>query len=120
MTAAMVVKSLLSERGRLLIFDNLKHKKENYSLILLKDWTKLISMKNFILGIVLMFFVTSAWAQKYDYDKAGRLVKVTYPSGRKIYYYYDKAGNLVSVTESKKKRKELRAKTNVDHLSMAK
>lgn len=68
-------------------------------------------MKNLLLGIVLIFFVTSSWAQKYDYDKAGRLVQVTYQSGKKIYYYYDKAGNLISVRDSKKSRRELSAET---------
>lgn len=68
-------------------------------------------MKNLLLGIVLIFFVTSSWAQKYDYDKAGRLVQVTYASGKKLYYYYDKAGNLVSVRDSKKSRRELKTET---------
>lgn len=68
-------------------------------------------MKNLLVGIVMMLFVTSSWAQKYDYDKAGRLVQVTYPSEKKIYYYYDKAGNLISVRDTKKSRRELRAQT---------
>ncbi|MBX7158422.1 MAG: RHS repeat protein [Verrucomicrobiae bacterium] len=58
-----------------------------------------------------MVFIISSWAQKYDYDKAGRLVKVTYDSGKKIYYYYDKAGNLTSVRETKKSRRELRSQS---------
>lgn len=34
----------------------------------------------------------------YEYDAQGRLVKVTYPSGKVVTYVYDAAGNLVSVT----------------------
>ncbi|MEZ5404692.1 MAG: RHS repeat domain-containing protein [Verrucomicrobiia bacterium] len=71
-------------------------------------------MKNLLCSILLMVFVISGWAQKYDYDKAGRLVKVTYDSGKKIYYYYDKAGNLVSVRETKKSRRELRSQSKKD------
>lgn len=66
-------------------------------------------MKKLLCGVVLLAFAISGWAQKYDYDKAGRLVKVTYQSGKKIYYYYDKAGNLVSVRETKKSRREIKA-----------
>lgn len=33
----------------------------------------------------------------YEYDAQGRLVKVTYPSGKIVTYTYDAAGNLVSV-----------------------
>jgi YD repeat-containing protein len=71
-------------------------------------------MKKLLCGVVLLAFVISGWAQKYDYDKAGRLVKVTYPSGKKIYYYYDKAGNIVSVRETKKSRRELRSESKKD------
>lgn len=34
----------------------------------------------------------------YEYDAQGRLVKVTYPSGKVITYTYDAVGNLTSVT----------------------
>lgn len=86
-------------------------KSEIMSLVSKEKGTKLNIMKSLFLGMVLVFFVTSSWAQKYDYDKAGRLVRVTYPSGKKVYYYYDKAGNLISVRDAKKTRKELRAET---------
>lgn len=36
----------------------------------------------------------------YQYDAQGRLVKVTYPSGKVVTYTYDAAGNLVSVIET--------------------
>ena len=64
-----------------------------------------------LIGVLTFTFsVTPIWAQKYDYDKAGRLVQVTYAKGKKLYYYYDKAGNLISVTDSKKGHRKLRAK----------
>lgn len=36
-------------------------------------------------------------AQTYQYDPAGRLVSVTYDSGKKMSYSYDGAGNLTSL-----------------------
>lgn len=34
----------------------------------------------------------------YEFDGLGRLVKVTYPTGKVIAYVYDAAGNITSVT----------------------
>ena len=73
-------------------------------------------IKNLLLLVAALFLATSSWAQKYEYDKAGRLVKVTYQSGKKIYYYYDKAGNIVSVREIKKSRREIKAQNKSDSL----
>jgi YD repeat-containing protein len=39
----------------------------------------------------------AAAGERYEYDRAGRLVKVVYDDGSTITYTYDKNGNIVAV-----------------------
>jgi YD repeat-containing protein len=48
----------------------------------------------------LLVFPTSAHAERYVYDDAGRLISVVYADLSSIAYSYDDAGNMLSVTTS--------------------
>lgn len=60
-----------------------------------------MKQKIFILFIII-FFTISALAQKvkYLYDKAGRLIQVTYPNQTSVNYTYDNDGNRILKTVS--------------------
>lgn len=46
---------------------------------------------------ILLAAATMVTAETYEYDDAGRLVKVTWDDQRSITYQYDAAGNIVSI-----------------------
>jgi len=51
-------------------------------------------------ALVILAFIFSAAvlsAETYEYDDAGRLIKVTWDEQRSITYQYDAAGNIVSI-----------------------
>ncbi|MCX6623425.1 MAG: RHS repeat protein [Acidobacteria bacterium] len=52
-------------------------------------------MRKSILLLPLLAATLLAAAVKYDYDSAGRLIRVDYGDGRTITYTYDKNGNLL-------------------------
>ncbi len=72
-------------------------------------------MKTFI--ITLFVCATSAVAQTFHYDAAGRLVRAVYSNGTETRYTYDKNGNLLkaktdvinSVSEESSQKQELQA-----------
>jgi len=52
-------------------------------------------MKNFTIIMALLLAVASAQAVTYEYDAAGRLVKVVYDNGMETRYTYDLNGNMI-------------------------
>ncbi|NLD47974.1 MAG: hypothetical protein GX660_12395, partial [Clostridiaceae bacterium] len=52
------------------------------------------------LFLILCSFSTTISAATYKYDDLGRLIEVTYNSGKKITYTYDAAGNILTVNNS--------------------
>jgi YD repeat-containing protein len=51
----------------------------------------------FAAAILLLPFSPAALAQTYDYDAAGRLIRVAYPEGGGVAYRYDASDNMTAV-----------------------
>ena len=58
----------------------------------------LIYLSPLVLAFLLVFHITSAYAETYTYDTVGRLTSVTYDDGSSITYNYDNAGNILKET----------------------
>ncbi len=52
----------------------------------------------FVVGVAAS--VPAAAAERYEYDAAGRLVRVSYDDGSTITYTYDKSGNIVAIVST--------------------
>ena len=50
-----------------------------------------------VAGLVLLGGAVAGAAERYEYDRAGRLIKVTYDDGSSIAYTYDANGNVVAI-----------------------
>lgn len=54
-----------------------------------------IYLSPLVLAFLLVFHITPAYAETYNYDAVGRLTTVIYDDGSSITYNYDNAGNLL-------------------------
>lgn len=60
-------------------------------------------MNNFIILFIITFlfpFTANAQNINYNYDNAGRLIKVSYPNQKEVQYVYDKDGNRIQEVTS--------------------
>jgi uncharacterized protein (TIGR03437 family) len=58
-----------------------------------------MNKRRFLLGqaFLLLTLATPGWPQAYEYDAAGRLIRVAYPGGGGVGYVYDDSDNMTAV-----------------------